>query len=131
VWATTIAWGRNRESGEDSTFVLAETNLTLNDRDSWFGRLEAGTKTAHDLDIHGVDEAFTIAKAQVGYVRFIDTGSVLKPGIGVTASIGILPRELQDVYGGRTPLGFGVFFTVRPAGMAMTGTDPHAGHQMP
>ena len=131
VWASTAAWGRNRESGRSTDFVLGETTLTVRDRDSWFGRLEIGKKPAHDLDLHELNDAFTVAKAQVGYVRFVETGTALRAGVGVTASVGVLPGALRDLYGGRTALGFGLFLTIRPAAMVMSAADPHAGHQMP
>jgi hypothetical protein len=43
----------------------------------------------------------------------------LKPGIGGGLSIGFVPEELSDAYGSRANLGFGVFFTLRPAAMTM------------
>ena len=65
IWATTVAWGRNEESGHGSNAFLVETNLTANERDSWFGRFEAVGKTAHDLALgESRDDAFTVAKLQ-------------------------------------------------------------------
>jgi hypothetical protein len=52
IWASTIAWGRNHEPGNDATNAfLAETNLTLDERDTWFGRFELSGKSGHDLAI--------------------------------------------------------------------------------
>jgi hypothetical protein len=113
-WATTGAWGRNSEAGEATNAFLLETNITLADRDTWFGRFEAGGKAAHDLDIHGSDEIFTVAKAQAGYVRYLGTWAGLTPGVGGSASAGIVPRELESAYGSRTNPGFGIFLTLRP-----------------
>ena len=72
LWATTLAWGRNVESGHGSNAILAETNFTLRDRDSWFARFEVVGKTAHDLAVAESDEAFTVAKLQGGYTRYSD-----------------------------------------------------------
>ena len=121
VWATTAAWGRNTEADQAADAVLVETNLTLADRDTWFGRFEVVEKTAHDLDLHDVNgaEAFTVAKLQGGYTRYLAAWKGLKPGFGVSASAGFVPRSLETVYGSRVNPGLGVFFTVRPVVMRM------------
>ncbi|PYR89385.1 MAG: hypothetical protein DMF84_24490 [Acidobacteria bacterium] len=123
IWATTIGWGRNEESGHASNAFLVETNLTLQDRDSWFGRFEAASKTAHDLAIAATEEAFTVAKLQGGYTRYWPTWKGLQPGVGVSLSAGFVPERPKAAYGSRVNVGFGVFMTVRPAAMAM-----HVGH---
>jgi hypothetical protein len=131
IWATTGAWGRNAEGDHATNAFLVETNLTLADRDTWFGRFEVVGKTAHDLDLHDVDgaETFTVAKLQGGYTRYLAAWNGLKPGFGVSASAGFVPRSLQTVYGSRVNAGVGVFFTVRPAVMRMSspasGTHVH------
>lgn len=129
LWASTAAWGQNREAGESTNFLLVETTLNLLERHAWFGRLDVGQKEAHDLDIHGAEGSFTLAKVQGGYLRYVDLGSTFKAGLGATVTASVLPGALQDAYGGGTALGLGVFLTLRPRGMMMTGSDPHAGHQ--
>ena len=128
IWATTIAWGRNAEDHATNALLL-ETNLTLADRDTWFGRFEIVGKTAHDLDVphslvHDVEgsETFTVAKLQGGYTRYVATWTGLRAGIGATASMGVVPSTLESVYGGRVNPGAGVFLTVRPAVMRTGGT---------
>lgn len=131
LWATTIAWGRNDELGMATNAFLAETNLTLRDRDSFFGRFEAAGKTAHDLDVADSDELFTVAKLQGGYTRYATGWSGLKAGIGGALSAAIVPSELVEQYGRRVNLGVGVFFTIRPAAMDMTagsGSHDHSQH---
>ena len=123
IWATTIGWGRNDESGHGSNAFLAETNLTLQDRDSWFGRFEAASKTAHDLAVGESAEAFTVAKLQAGFTRYLTTWRGLKPGVGASLSAGFVPERLKATYGSRVNMGFGVFVTLRPGAMTM-----HAGH---
>ena len=59
IWATTIGWGRNEESGHASNALLIETNLTFDERDTWFARFEAANKTAHDLAVAESADAFT------------------------------------------------------------------------
>jgi hypothetical protein len=131
IWATTAAWGRNEEEDHATNGLLVETNLTLADRDAWFGRFEIVGKTAHDLDVphslvHDVEgtETFTVAKLQGGYTRYLTTWKGLRSGLGVTASAGVVPNALETVYGSRVNAGFGVFLTVRPAVMRMADA-PH------
>ena len=115
VWASTLAWGRNSEDGEATHAFLAETNVTLAERDAWFGRFELAGKSAHDLDIHGTDAIFTVAKLQAGYTRYMNTWRGFNPGFGGSLSAGIVPRALEAFYGNRVNVGFGVFVTLRPA----------------
>ena len=106
IWATTAAWGSNEEADHAMNTLLIETNLTLADRDSWFGRLEIVGKTAHDLEVphslvHDVEDTdtFTVAKLQVGHTRYFTTWMGLRPGLGVSASAGFVPTALETVYG--------------------------------
>jgi hypothetical protein len=120
MWATTAAWGRNEEHGRGSHAFLLETSLTAHDRDSWFGRFEAVSKTAHDLALDGFGEdAFVVAKLQGGYTRYTRAWNGLKPGIGAALSAGFVPRRLESAYGHRVNTGFAVFVTVRPGAMTM------------
>jgi hypothetical protein len=125
ISATTVAWGRNAESGHGSNALLLETSLTFHDRDSWFGRLEAVRKAAHDLAINETGESFTVAKVQGGYTRYLPAWKGLKPGMGATISAGFVPQRLEAVYGSRVNSGFGVFVTLRPAAMM---TSMHMDH---
>ena len=62
IWASTVGWGRNQEPGTDATnALLAETNLTFDERHTWFGRFELAGKSGHDLAIESPD-IFTVAK---------------------------------------------------------------------
>jgi hypothetical protein len=126
IWATTAAWGRNGDTDHATNALLVEMNLTLADRHSWFGRFEIVGKTAHDLDlprslVHDDEgrETFAVAKLQGGYTRYLGAWKGVKPGFGVSASAGFVPRRLEPVYGSRVNAGFGVFLTVRPAVMRM------------
>ena len=119
--ATTFAWGRNQEEGRATHAVLAESSVSLADQHLFFGRVEIAQKTGHDLELHGAeDDVFTVGKLQVGYSRFLAPVKGWRAGFGGSFSVGILPEGLSPTYGGRAPLGFGVFLTVRPAAMAMS-----------
>ena len=130
IWATTAAWGRNAEEDHATNALLLETNVTLADRDAWYGRFEIVDKTAHDLDLHDVDssDTFTVAKLQGGYTRYLGAWKGLQPGFGVSASAGFVPRALETAYGSRVNAGVGVFFTIHPAVMRMSGSASGAPH---
>jgi hypothetical protein len=115
LWATTAAWGRNAEAGDASQAVLFETNMTVTERHTVFGRFEVGRKEADELGIHGLGDAFTLGKVQAGYTRYLSAWRGLKPGFGAGISVGIVPQSLAVVYGRRMNTGFAVFITVRPA----------------
>ena len=114
-WATTIAWGQNEEDGEVANAILAESHLAFGDRQSWFGRAEWAQKSAHDLDIHGSDDRFSVAKFQAGYARYFKQTRGLQPGIGASVSVGVVPRALEPSYGRTANAGVAVFLTLRPA----------------
>ena len=118
-WASTIAWGLNSEEGEASHALLAESTLTLDERDTWFGRFEIAGKSAHDLDVHGSEEIFTVAKLQGGYVRYLKPWRGLQPGFGGGLSAGIVPSALESAYGSRVNFGIAVFATLRPSSHGM------------
>jgi YHS domain-containing protein len=127
IWATTLGWGRNEESGHGSNALLIETNLTLDDRHTWFGRFEAVGKTAHDLAVAESADVFTVAKLQGGYTRYFSAWQGLKPGVGASVSAGLVPKGLEPVYGSRIIAGFGVFVTLRPAALMMHAGNGSAG----
>jgi YHS domain-containing protein len=119
VWASTIAWGRNSEAGIGTNAVLLESSLILADRDAWFGRLEVGGKTPHDLDVTLASEStLTLTKLQSGYTRYFRSIRGFRPGLGGEASVGFIPADLRSTYGSRANVGGGIFLTVRPAMMA-------------
>src|SRR5262249_20730792 len=117
VWATTVGWGRNSEHDHDPTSgFLAETTVTLDDRDSIFGRFEVSRKSGRDLVV-GTDDLPTVWKLQGGYTRYVAAWNHLKAGYGAAASVGVVPSSLERFYGGRANLGISLFVTVRPARM--------------
>jgi len=119
TWATTFGWGRNQEAGASaSNALLAETNLTLDERHAWFGRVELVQKSGHDLDVESAD-LFSVAKLAAGYTRYFPAWNGLAPGVGAGVSAGIVPDSLTSVYGGRVNAGFAVFVTLRPAAHGM------------
>ena len=111
--------GRNHEPGKQATNAfLAETNVTLEERSTRFGRFELSRKSGHDLAIEWTD-LFTVAKLQAGYTRYFPPWNGLEPGVGAGLSAGIVPATLESLYGNRLNFGFGVFVTVRPGERGM------------
>ena len=121
LWATTLAWGRNEESGVGSHAILLESSLTRGERDAWFGRLEVGEKSAHDLHVHELNEhqLLTVGKLQAGYTRYFAGAAGLRLGAGGHVSAGFVPETLEPHYGRRANLGVGFFLTLRPAAHKM------------
>lgn len=138
-WATTVAWGANRETDHVTHAFTAETVATRDGANTWFGRLEIAGKEAHDLHVHESDDVFTVGKLQGGYVRYLSSRSGVQPGFGLSVSASVVPAALEARYGGRVVPGFGVFMTVRPAPHVMrtaaaaapATADAHAGHPAP
>ena len=115
-WATTLAWGRNDEAGTATHALLAETSVTLAQRDVWFGRLEIAGKEAHDLHAEEFgDEVFTVGKVQAGYTRYLAMARGWHVGAGGHVSAAFVPEILKPRYGSRANLGVGFFLTLRPA----------------
>src|SRR5204862_6472199 len=109
--------------------LLIETNVTRDDRHTWFGRLEVVQKTPHDLELELTAESLALSKVQGGYTRYVNAGGGLKAGLGATVSASIVPGDLRDAYGSRLNAGAGVFVTLRPAATA-AGTSAGGGRTM-
>jgi hypothetical protein len=125
VWATTLAWGRNREKGHEDSVVhhdvettsafTVETALDVTARDTLFARADVTEKTAADLvlPVSG-DDMFTVSKLQAGYTRWLAPLWGLRAGLGGSAALAVVPAALSPFYGGRTAPEFSIYFTVRP-----------------
>jgi hypothetical protein len=106
----TLAWGRNLAvTALDS--LLAEATFDIGGHDAPFVRLEYVDKTAHDLQAPGV-ASFTrygVWNAVLGWVHSFPSLGPVVPGIGVRGSLGVVPEELNGLYGGRAMVG-GYFY---------------------
>jgi hypothetical protein len=111
----------NHEPIDTSHAAVAETVITPDGANTWFGRMEITGKPAHALHVHESADVFTVGKVQGGYVRYFDAWNGAQPGVGVSLSASIVPRLLAPRYDGRVAPGIGVFFTTRPAPHAMAG----------
>jgi hypothetical protein len=125
LWASTLAWGANRELGLTTHALILESALSRDDGATWFGRLELNGKPAHDLHVHelthiheGYDllessAVLTVGKLQAGYTRYFAARGGWSPGVGASISAIFLPATLKPRYG--LGVGAGVFLTLRPA----------------
>ena len=121
LWASTLAWGRNDESGTGSHAILLESSLARGERDVWFGRFEIAGKSAHDLHVHELNEneLLTVGKLQAGYTRYLASAAGVRLGVGGQLSAGFVPEAIEPHYGRRANLGVGFFLTMRPAAHKM------------
>ena len=102
-----------------------ETNVTFDQRDTWFGRFEVAEKTAHDLDVAEPPDRFTVVKLQ-GLHAVSHRTEWLPTGTGGAMSVGMVPDTLRCTYGSRANFGFAVYLTFRRAAMMyrVQGTAP-------
>ena len=124
IWATTLAYGVNAGNEIEpigtvklvTHAAMVESNLTIRERHTWFGRVEVVGKPAHDLHAHEFPgRVFPVAKLQAGYARHFTAWKGVVAGIGGSATANVVPPELSPHYSGRFAPGFNVFLVVRPA----------------
>jgi hypothetical protein len=121
-WATTFAYGRNREQGEHaSPSLLLESTLELDTHHAPFGRVEWLRKSGHDLVLAPPleEERFGITSFVLGYAYHFDPIAGIQPGVGFRFSVDVIDPDLEPVYGHRTVYGFMVFFHLWPERMSM------------
>ena len=130
-WSSAVVWGLNihhhsdREHSHDPTVstklyhvsssVLVESTLELGARTALYGRAEQVQKSGDDLGFIGGDliELFTVRSLSAGITRDIRSVGDAAIGVGVRASLDLLPATLLPTYGTRTPAGVGVFLRLR------------------
>jgi hypothetical protein len=115
LWATTVAWGRNREEQHATPAFAIETAADVSPNNVVYARAEVIDKTAAELVLpRPEDETYTIAKLQAGYTRWLWRGHGLQTGVGGSVGLSLLPSALEPFYGSRRAGEFSVFFTIRP-----------------
>lgn len=136
-WATSLIWGRNRESHDDEVFklnsYLAESTVNFLDKNYLYTRLELVDKKDllrhEDLDRLGFSQDFEHPQFRIGAYTFgaardIVTTEKVSMAIGGDFTFYSKPDALDAIYG-RNPTGAKVFIRLRPGRMKMSG---HAGH---
>ncbi|HEX8944358.1 MAG TPA: hypothetical protein VF785_14570 [Gemmatimonadaceae bacterium] len=131
TWSSAVVWGLNvhhhsdREHSHDSTVatklshpsssVLVESTLEIGSRTALYGRAEQVQKSGDDLGFIGGDliELFTVRSLSAGVARDVRSIGDAAVGVGVRASLDLLPATLRPTYGTTTPAGVAVFVRVR------------------
>jgi len=119
--AMAVMYGANARigTGRLSNSVVVEANVDLDGTSAVFGRVEYVRKTAEDLVVASVPPAaeYDVGALALGYRRALTTVRGVTAGVGVRGAVNFIPSTLEAVYGSRAPLGFAVYFTLRPAGL--------------
>ena len=116
TWATTLAWGRNREVDVATSAFLAESSAETSPRDVWFGRLEVVGKTAADLALPlPAASVFKVGKIEGGYTRWVAEAHGVRTGLGGSVGLSRVPATLAPVLWRSISHGIhGDFLTIRP-----------------
>jgi hypothetical protein len=115
-WSAALIWGASRHE-RTSHSLVAETNLQLNGRNNFFGRVTWVQKSAEDLQVPGVPAGsrYDITSVSAGYVRELGAWQGATLGLGVRGSVNRVPPGLEPSYGTRMPMGIAVYLRLRPA----------------
>jgi hypothetical protein len=138
-WASAFIYGANKHAGETSlsNSLLAESNLTLDRRNTVFGRAEFVQKGPEDLPtssatsqptltqgtsalvlVHSPSQIrYNVGEATLGYVRELASVYGGSLGLGMAGTVNMVPSALRGTYGTRTPVGATVFLRLRPGAM--------------
>jgi len=142
-WAGAFVYGANKHADQTglSNSLLAESNLTLDRRNTIFGRAEFVQKGPEDLPTssaaattspltQGTTAGITlianqspieydIGEVTLGYVRELTSVYRGSLGLGAAGTINMVPAALKETYGTRTPVGATIFLRLRPGVMHM------------
>lgn len=120
-WYNGFVAGQNVETGGTRTSsYLAETDYQAG-RTTLFARFEAGTRTARDLVIPSVspDTVYRVGSYSVGGLRDLTRNpNAASIGLGAEVTVGSKEQGLNPYYGSGTPVGYQLFFRLRPPDMA-------------
>ncbi|HYP52989.1 MAG TPA: hypothetical protein VEQ42_05580, partial [Pyrinomonadaceae bacterium] len=137
-WATTFAWGRNREEHDGETFrlngYLFESTLNFLRRNYLYTRLELVDREGDDLLSHdelhelgfgeGAHPVFRVGAFTFGAARDLWAGDKLSVALGGDITGYHKPEVLDAVYG-RRPTSYKLFVRIRPSQMTHAA---HGGH---
>lgn len=115
-WATTLGYGNNSSHGVNSDSYLVESELNLQDRNTFFGRYEFVNKLGEELALAPADRKFGIGQLSLGYVRDITPNRSYQTGVGAAVTFNMVPSSLNATYG-NAPIGLWLFVRIRPAKM--------------
>jgi hypothetical protein len=114
VVATTVAWGQNRQQGESSNALLAETDWQVSPRWTLFDRAEYVEKTGEELSLLPRLKKFDITQVTAGASRELLQDRKVQIALGGEVTYSWAPSSLTALYG-RHPVGYWIFLRLRPA----------------
>lgn len=100
-WASTLAWGLNdNHPGKALNAVLLESEYTLRDTHTFFGRAEYAQKDElFTAPSPLAGETFDVGKLSLGYIYDFPLAPHLKIGLGGLGSVYALPDKIEPAYG--------------------------------
>lgn len=127
--ATAVVWGANRHDAHWENSGLAEANIDFMRMNSVFARVEHVRKGSDELALAPALSAgnYPVTGLTLGYVRELGAIGVHAGGLGLRATMTIVPDALGTVYGSSAPKGLVVFLRLRPK--AMTSEELAAMHE--
>ena len=114
--ATTFGWGRN-DPGNLATDAYLIEPAYITDSYSVFMRAEYVEKTGEELGLLPDDRKIPVKQLTLGATRELVDARPWKLALGASVTYSFKPADLDSVYGD-DPVGFWVFFRLRPAAMA-------------
>lgn len=112
-WQVTGAWGRNDlDGGPTLDAWLLESAWRYRPRHTLLARAERADKNELEAHAHGADEFHTVHRASIGYVFDAWASAHRALGIGVLATVNVVPSALEHEYGSR-PKALTVFVRFR------------------
>ncbi len=109
-----------RDGESLSSSLLAESELSVDNRNSFIVRAEYVAKSAVELVLDTAPfgfapgRRFDVGELSLGYVREVKTWTRGTLGIGLLGTVNFVPVALQNAYGSMNPLGAMIFVRVRP-----------------
>jgi hypothetical protein len=137
TWTSTLLVGANSHGGHVQGSALAESNLEVGLKNSFFTRAEYVRKSAEDLVLDGVDpeRQFDVKSLVLGYIREIASIRGGTIGVGARGSVNLVPGAVGKFYGTNAPKGIDVYLRIRPKPMkaedSMEGMDMSSPTAMP
>ncbi len=114
--AAMAGFGNNSSGGSNSDAYLAEADLNIANRNTFFGRFETVNKLGEELALNPANKKFRITEVTLGYLRDFTPNRSYQTGLGAAVTFNMHPGSLDSLYG-RSPMGYWVFFRIRPAAM--------------
>jgi hypothetical protein len=137
-WATSVVWGRNKESHSGKTSRLngytGESTINFRDRNYLYTRLELVDKNQllrpadrMRLGLTGDQPSFRIGAYTFGAARDVWSKEKLAVAIGGDLTLYSKPALLNDIYG-EHPTAYRFFLRLRPGKMLMHHDDGNMKH---